>query len=148
MTEIEKAYVAGFVDGEGCISVCESGQNPLKSWNKTITITNTNRAILVRIRKQLKEEEPEVNGQLRIHYKGDAAYKRSYRLLYQGKKSVKIISLILPYLQVKKKVAQAVIDMPYRRPSWRGQNPDWKTYNKQLRFLKKIRKLNKRGGIK
>lgn len=138
LTEGEKGYIAGFVDGEGTIGmskyVAVNGKIGLATH---LTIANTNREVLewLKSKTRLKREF------------------RTYRSHKINRKSVHAINInrmgdvlafltaILPYLIVKKKQAELMVEY------CRGRLSSWPKplTEKDLEFYSQIKALNKRG---
>lgn len=130
------AYVAGFVDGEGCISVTTK-KNPygMLSYDPYIQVTNTNKEVLEFCRYVLCGF-----GNIKTHRLKYRVNTRDYHVLtIWGKEKVKTaISIILPYLIVKKGVAELVLKLAsrtlYAHPTVQDQE-----------IIEGIRELNKTG---
>ncbi len=108
LTETEKAYIAGFFDGEGCIQL---GNN-----SKTSRATSTLAGVYLKI--QIANNDKNVLEYIRVlvggtlqkrakHYR--ANWKQGYYLIICGKKAAAFLNEILPYLHTKKSQASAVI---------------------------------------
>lgn len=144
MKKTDLAWIAGFVGGDGCITVSASNnKNPLPGWAPYLTITNTNKKLL----KQIATELGVVKYWLGDHDPNRSKrWKRCFRLVYSGPHALQAIKLLLPWLRSdKKRVAELVLSVPKRRPCWRNQKLDLKGFAKQKKIVDKIRKLNKRG---
>jgi len=127
------AYVAGIVDGEGCISVWTSKRKD--RWiGIQIFITNTNVEVLDFCQKVL-------GGVVKLHYHGTAKHKTSYRLSISSRSSVKrALEILLPYLIIKKKVAVLVIELIKSLDNRvHGYTP------RDLEVVTEVKKLNRRG---
>jgi hypothetical protein len=91
-------YIAGFLDGEGCIAI-----NGVKSYGLNVTITQKFRTILGLIQDYLKTQHgisssiPEVTN-------------KCFTLQFGSKNAQKLLQLLLPYLLVKHKQAEAAIE--------------------------------------
>lgn len=145
MTEIEKAWLAGFIDGEGCISLAKINlKQEYGAWIPTLYITNTNLPVLKYIQKLIGEK-----GFLNKGYKSTPRAKLCYRIVYQSHSVRRILTTLLPFLRIKHKVAEVILNFPKRRSIslgyGKGTVPDVKGYKKQLEYVKLVRKLNKRG---
>ena len=94
MTEIEKAYMAGFLDGEGCISIrYDRGGTQLR-----LAITQTNI-------EQLDEISNVWGGRLYIS-PGKVKFSQ---LSWCGQAALPILKAVLPYLKLKQKQAKLAI---------------------------------------
>lgn len=100
MTEIEKAWLAAAVDGEGTIGFYNGGitKNGNKKWIRTeICICNTNKDFLLHAK--------DLTGVGNISVKHRERRKPTYEWSTHGRKIAIIIDQILPYLIIKKQTA-------------------------------------------
>ena len=101
-------YVAGFFDGEGCIQLCYSGMSRatsvLASVHLMIQVSNNDKPILDRIQGWL-------GGRVvaRTMAKKKPQHKQCYYLVISGRKAAQFLNVLLPYLHVKRKQAEAAI---------------------------------------
>lgn len=145
MTETEKAYIAGFLDGDGCISLAKNNPtHPLGSWMPVIYFINTNKPGLLRVKALLN-----LTGWI---YKTEYPYsnrKTCYKLMYQANNARAIISLLLPFLFLKRRVAECVLGYPRRQSIslgyGKGSKSNMKVFKQQRKIVAEVRKLNKRG---
>lgn len=141
-------YLAGFLDGEGCIGVYSRAKQhvgsrqitPSRSYRPRISIVNTDYSVMKWIHK-------ETGGYLRKKAK-IRGHKAIYHLnIVDFRQIEKIIGKCLPWLKVKRKVALTVLKFPH--------NVKCNQYTKKLTeetfalkealYLQTL-KLNKRGG--
>ena len=128
-TTQELAYIAGFVDGEGCLSIGANG-------SVSIGIVNTSKCTLDFILKVLNIGV--------IQDRKQIVNKRQYVYRAYGENCMTIINLLLPYLIEKKDQALLLIeyrkqDRIIRKPGQRGAfaNPSKIQYITKLKELKK-----------
>ena len=140
LTEVEKAYIAGFVDGEGCITLIETkrkdrGNNRLAP---IIAIANTNKEGLEWIAKRL-----EVN-RIVVTSKQTEKWKRGYQLKIEAINRVyEVLEAILPYLVIKKEQAQLVMGFISGHGNMQGK--ERRITANEYAMLERIRALNKKG---
>ena len=91
------AYIAGFFDGEGCLMILRNG---VKS-SITAQITNSDEHVIYYINALLPGR---IYGQKRY------GRKKIYRLVWSGEEAINTIELLLPYLVVKRVMADLVLD--------------------------------------
>ena len=155
MDKITLSYIAGFMDGEGCITLNRTYRKDARNkkayfrdeYLGAVQIGMADIPIQREILKMLKE-----------HYGGyyaefaprPSAGKNSkptifWRILSQ--KAARFCEDILPYLRVKKRQAEIVIEMAKSTRSNRGKKklPDQKVLLLRKRLLEEVRILNKRG---
>lgn len=95
MEEKELAYIAGFFDGEGCITT-----------NKQYILINASNAY----REPLEFIEKVFGGYVSEYQPKNKRYKKSYRWIAQGKSALIVLEFLLPYLIVKKERAVLAIE--------------------------------------
>ena len=95
----ELAYIAGFLDGEGCVRVATQGNYP----HMEVTITNTAEEPLKFIEKIFGGGICKIDSKCIEH-------KDIYKWYIYGKHLTTMLEALLPYLIVKKKQALLVIE--------------------------------------
>lgn len=114
LTENEKSYLAGFVDGDGCITVtkkkCKDGTITGISFRLNVIISNTNKDVLDwicdltglgSIYKYSKQKNPN---------QADA-----WKLVLWSNQAAQLINAILPYLKIKKE--RAILALEFQNSS-------------------------------
>jgi intein-encoded DNA endonuclease-like protein len=137
------SWLAGFVDGEGSITVSKRHDSGYESYRVDLTIVNTNYAALSEIRSTIGF------GSLRERSrKGALGKKPCYELQFCKAQAREVIPLILPYLKVKKAQAQLLLEFPIQRHlskighSGGGRIVDISTKQKQHEAYLKMHELN------
>lgn len=96
--KLNLSYIAGFFDGEGCISLSLSGLR--------LIITNTDRSILEDIKFYF-------NGRGQITSKmrtvKDRATKPCWQLIYWNKQAEKVLIILAPFLRQKEEQARLAL---------------------------------------
>lgn len=147
-------WLAGFVDGEGSIGISRvSKKDGRISYNRVFfCITNTDKKILEKIRKffgignvKIKKKNPLLESNKSRFGKRDC-----YDFGLGKKQAREVIREIYPYLQVKKRQAKLVLDLPAQR--WimsrktgkhhGGRKTDRKIEKIQEKMYWQCRKLN------
>lgn len=103
MSETDLAYIAGFFDGEGHCGVSLQVSKTYRSYHCNVLVTNTNREVLDWMQKTLQL------GFVKIAKPAKAHHKVSYRLEFPKLHIVKFLGFVLPYLKVKKRQAELMI---------------------------------------
>lgn len=139
LTEKEKlAYVAGIVDGEGTITIerlLDVRFSDGFALHPILTVSNTDRQLLEFCKKILK-----LPNMITSHKKGQGR-KDSWRIDITKKETVLEILIVLrPYLIVKRKQADLIMDYCFRR-----LHTQRKYDERDLEIFSSIRKLNRRG---
>ena len=116
MNEVEKAYLAGFLDGEGSISMRKKlTKRGWVNWQLTVSISNTSLAVMKFIRDLIQKEGVETEMyhiyQGVLYTKNECKEKKRvyYVLRWTSQKASKVLSIILSYLVVKRKQAELAI---------------------------------------
>ncbi len=142
MTETEKAYIAGFVDGEGSIGI-----DIIKSKGKTVPHTFKVRVIVTNSNFSVMEWIKTVTG-YGCAYKYKKSYKENWKKVHRWQvvsgKARQFIGDIYPYLKVKKSIADVVLSLETSGRGMRG-NDAIQYYKKQFSVYNKAKKLNRRG---
>ena len=149
---IDLAYIAGFIDGEGCLHIYKlkiGGNRKTISYGTKIVISNTKLPILEWIQslfggfiqKVLRSNENE-------------KWADSYLLHIQTKDSYKLLSLVYPYLKLKKSQADIFFKFLKLRESFStrtnpngvGTLPSCNEYLElQEKYYQDNKRLNMRG---
>ena len=125
LTETQKAYIAGFFDGEGCFFVQRmvnaSRSNPnytQESFTPSIVVDNSNRAVLETIRGWVGFGSQLVHTQFDHGKRSDIWH---YRI--SGPDAVNLALALLPYLIVKRTQAELLASFPFppKRPKIGGR---------------------------
>ena len=138
LSEIDKAYIAGFVDGEGVITLTKAKRTSGKyNIRQFIIVTNSDQETI----KWLEH----VTG-LGCVYGGTKPHKKNWSKIYRWQitsaQARALITDLLPYLRIKKSIAQVVMSLPLQK----GKSQiDPNIYDKQIAILKRVRILNQRG---
>ena len=128
-------WLAGFVDGEGCLGVYNYTHSP----SCRITISNTNLETILYIKKYL-------GGRKRERRLSSAGEKRKpvYQLCFTGKDAQAILKLIYPYLITKHEQAKLLLSMNFNK-SGECKRLTTEEKNKRNIIQMRIKKLNHRG---
>jgi len=115
---LEKSWLAGFIDGEGYIGITfqrkkETKQSaPSPRYHPFLIIVNTNKEVLLHIKELIGE------GRLYTLNKGLGKSKKSYQYkLTKMSTLLEVLEGILPYLKIKKKQCELLINFIKRRKS-------------------------------
>lgn len=111
LTELEKAYIAGVIDGEGCITLYrrEIKQHGTITYVLQVSIANTSKALIEWLQLKIPLTGIYTHSQQRYKLNGEPK-RKSYRWVVSGNQRAKaFLSLILPYLVIKKSQAEAAL---------------------------------------
>jgi len=101
LTEIECAYIAGLVDGEGSFTIQAAGST--KRMSPFITVAMTHQPTITWLAGKL--------GLKAIHCKlRNPKYRDQYRVTAMGRRAILLIDRIMSYLLTKREQAQVIAD--------------------------------------
>lgn len=140
MTKVELAYVAGIVDGEGCITVtqgsmCNDGH---KRHDLFVCVWNNNKELINWLQSQM----------------GGSSYGRNqggnrkdnYCWRLTSKKALRFLLLLYPYLRVKKPQAKIGIEFQKQRKIYgRNHLKTNEAWEREEKLFLQIKQLNQRG---
>jgi len=117
MEQIELAYFAGFFDGEGSVSITKAGSK--NHYRLQCGITQTNHRLLILFKDNFGGGITEMS----THYEARWGRKQCWRWWITDTKAGEFLSIILPYLKLKKGEAQVAIEFLTTRTGHRGNIP-------------------------
>lgn len=138
LTQLEIAYLAGIIDGEGCIFI-HRRRDRTSGFEPGLTITNTNPVLIDWLVSNL-------GGSVTI-YKRDGLKDR-YTWSMHGRKAVELASIVLPYLKIKSQQASILKSFWRIHESWgvtSGTHPFW-GYGDQANALSEAISILNQGG--
>ena len=107
-----RAYMAGFFDGEGCVTI--SRPHSRSNYQLEVNIGNTNREVLEWIQR---------NYGGRLHALRKPTYYKPYSVWQvSGEEAIHFLQLVLPFLKVKREEAELAIRFPLWGRQGRGHN--------------------------
>ena len=140
LTQVQSAWLAGLVDGEGCIGIWRQtlkGNRSGYTYRSAIEIANTNRPILEAIEKI-------VDGWVCIKdARKNRAHKVLHVLLVRPRAVKRVLEHIAPFLIVKKRQADLVIE--FRRLMEAAPMRTEREHEAFAALYAECRALNKRG---
>jgi len=103
LSEIDKAYIAGLVDGEGCFSLTKKGNNKKAA---SFTIAMCDKEIIKWLHNSIG-----CIGSFRIRDNQHLTNRKDVAVItIQSRQCLLFASVLLPYLRVKKRQAEIVIE--------------------------------------
>ena len=143
----DRAYLAGFVDGEGCITLMKTFNSP----NRTLSITprvivvNTNPLVLMMLKEYF-------GGSVGSVEKSVWGRKEKFQWYISGYGCILFLESIFDYLKIKKEQAKSVLSLKsrYTNPKKRNENGTFPSLTKEekeknILVVSEIGKLN--GGM-
>ena len=105
----QKAYMAAFIDGEGCISLYKG--NIYAKHQRTelsLYISNTHKETIDRLQEVW-------GGRRKIRHQDHPKWKTNYILKWASNKATDVLKEVLPYMITKKKQAELAINFQKNR---------------------------------
>jgi hypothetical protein len=130
--EHELIYLAGYFDGEGCVSITSHGSMP----QLTVTVQTSDKAILELFAECF-------GGRIRtINYRADKPCKRQmYSWERYSSNGQIVLEALLPWLRGKKEQATLALKMNYGLPRIKLVKEEWVN---RLEILAAVKALNNR----
>lgn len=130
LAETEKAYIAGFLDGDGSVRISIHLRNGKpRTAIASVEISNSNRVVLEWIAEQVNRDNRKIAG---LRYYTERRFTKPldmYYLKITGRLGIEpFLQLLLPYLHVKLEAAQNLLQFlqsripfkPYTLEDWRN----------------------------
>ena len=136
MLEVDKAWFAGIIDGEGCISIYARSNHFVPG----VKIGNTNELLINNCKRIL--DEAGIEYFIRFSDRGDRNNaKPAWELCLESRpRVIAVLNMIYPYLVSKKAQADLILE-------WCGKSKRAKL-DTESNFIPNIRSLNLRGRVK
>lgn len=144
MKETDKAYFAGIVDGEGCISVRKATSRNCTWIRGSLHICMSNKPVLEYLASLAEEvgvlclcddQRAKRNG-----------WKPMWHWVMSTQQAAKILKIVLPYLRVKRVQAELLIELASIRDGHNGRVKN--RPERQLEIMNACKALNHRGRVK
>ncbi|AFU86543.1 HNH endonuclease [Caulobacter phage CcrRogue] len=145
MVEVDRAYLAGLIDGEGCISVSRTHSNASAkgcrrgyAYRSSVSVAMTNKEVLL--------WASETTGFGKICPKKTKPHHRpAWTWTVWSKQAAELLKALQPYLRIKAEQAKALIEFQQamRQPGSKGlSDEEWEN---RERSYEAFRQMNKRG---
>ncbi|MBF0484500.1 MAG: LAGLIDADG family homing endonuclease [Candidatus Omnitrophica bacterium] len=134
MIEVEKAYIAGIIDGEGTVSLNRRRKNETHTPN--VSIANNNLVMLQWIQSK-------AGGLICSKKKRLAHHNNSYAWSVRQDRAIDFLNEIKKYLIIKKQQAE-LITMEYKKVTHRAGKYTPELLAKKEALVENIRQLNQR----
>jgi len=137
ITEIEKAYIAGFFDGEGSVIVRAAIQKNKVSYELNISIGQNDTSILKYIQQKF-------GGRIANPKYEFTRKKQTPDLRMESNKAAFFLEMILPYLRVKRKQSElAIAFQKLIFPKGKCKKVDQFTWDKRKELHDAVKILNR-----
>ncbi len=134
LEEVEKAYLAGIVDGEGTVTLMKHHKNETPT--PSVAVANNNLKLLEWIKSI-------VGGVIVSKKKYKPHHKNSYAWSVRQDRAIRFLDEIKKYLIIKKPQAD-LITQEYKSVTHRAGKYTPEMLDKKMRLVAKIRELNQR----
>lgn len=134
MEEIEKAYLAGIVDGEGTITLTRHHKGELPGPN--VTIANNDLKLLQWVKER-------AGGTIVSKKKRQPHHGDSYVWGVKQDRAIRFLELIINYLIIKRPQAELIVN-EYKAVTHRAGKYSPEMLAKKMALVEKIRQLNQR----
>ncbi len=134
MTEIEKAYIAGIIDGEGSIGLWRHRKNETATPN--VSVANNSLELLQWIKFR-------VGGTIISKKKRKTHHNYSYAWSVRQDRAIRLLNEIKEFLIIKKKQAE-LITSEYKSVTHRAGKYIPQMLEKKQKLVEKMKKLNQR----
>lgn len=145
MKHLSLQYIAGFFDGEGCVSIHLNRSRAARYANQQPRIVMqaamANNVISI-LRKIQRQYGGIINKQ--SQYANPRA-KQSYRLCFSEQAACKLLTKLLPFLQIKKKQAQLAIKLGKLKAINKQKPLTMLAIKRRMAIVRACKKLNHRG---
>lgn len=143
LSQLEIAYLAGIMDGEGCVSIMKS--KPLSNTSSPshilrITIANTNKDLIDWLGVKMGGCTRRAS---RANY--PSAWKDSWQWHIEGFKAMEFLCLVEPYLIIKKAQASIGIEFQKKKTLSTGKRLEKEEILFRDSFRNRLTTLNKKG---
>lgn len=139
MLETDKAYIAGFVDGEGYIGISIHRR---KDWNRPYYTTQLNVYNTDIFALQSMAESAGVGSIYLAHRQERPEHKIGYVWRTTGLKAIELLKELLPYLKVKHKQAELAIRFPADGRSFHNNQAAQEAIREAIKILNQGGKEN------
>ncbi len=151
MNKLKASYLAGLIDGEGYIGIMKHKRYDdltKNHYREVIKIANTDKKLIEWLKNSFGGDMEERK------WKNGENYKTAYCWSKKYTNTEEILRKIMPYLRVKKKQAEIVLEVIKTKKKWwqrlnrnRSNTPAYRKedWQKLEKLYWQIRKLNKKG---
>jgi len=138
LSKIQCAYLAGFIDADGCIQINGRNGKDKKTWHLTVILYNCNYEALNKMRNWIG------SGKVNCRNRNLGKWRKSYVLKYGAATAAKLIKKIAPYMLVKKRQAMVAMEFieTFKKDNYEGSS--WQGGRKVKEFTLKKREQLKR----
>ena len=144
LSKIDAAYIAGIVDGEGCIGIYRTGGHKRKDAARLslrLTVGSTYKPLLNWLRSTTGI------GGVCVHSSGGERNKPSWEWQARGRQAVELLFQLVPYVVIKEKQIHIACEFANSMGMGGRHELTPRTVVMREKMAQAIHKLNRRGGI-
>lgn len=141
---LDRAYIAGLVDGDGCIRITRTGRSKLYKYPEVV-VAMTHRGVIRWLKSVLSSGNIQVFNYTQC--KKNPQWRKQYGVVLTGKRAKLLCEQLLPFLRVKKRQAVLICQFPCEDRRGRGAKVGTDVLRKRMQLYRKMRQLNLRGPI-
>ncbi len=134
LDEVEKAYLAGIIDGEGTVTLMKHHKNETPT--PYVSVANNNLGLLQWIKNR-------IGGTICSKKKRLPHHNDSYVWSARQDRAIRLLNDVKSYLIIKKPQADLITEQ-YKSVTHRAGKYTLEMLNKKMKLVAKIRKLNQR----
>ena len=138
LSEIELAYIAGIIDGEGCIGIHKCPDKRGVSRLHYLYLCTSNNNPLLHEFMQLR-----LGGNISKRQQ-QSNWNPNYKWFVRSKKAENVLRMVLPYLLLKKEQAKISIEFSEVKSSTQGRRLTEKEWDLREEYYLKMKELNAR----
>lgn len=141
LSDLELAYIAGLIDGEGCLRI---GLTSCKrSYFPTISVTMTHLGVIDWLRQKWNGHAIQHQKYTKPAWAGK--WKEQHMTVLNGKRAQLLCRLLLPYLRVKEPQARIILGFPAEDRRGPGARLDPSIQARRSEAYHIMKTLNRRG---
>lgn len=136
LSDIELAYIAGIIDGEGCVGIhkCPDKRGYSRLHYLYLCISNNNPIVIDYFQSKL-------GGNI-TKRKSHPEWNPNYKWFIRSGKAEEVLSIVLPFLLIKKEQAKVGIEFSKIKSSTQGKRLSVEEWNLREEYYLKIKELN------
>jgi len=146
LSDIDRAYIAGLVDGEGCLRIGRvGGPKPSRKayYYPIFLLGMSDEAVILWLRGKLSSGTVKLNNHTAL--RRNPRWKPQWQVRLYGKRTQTLCKVLLPYLKVKQAQARVVLEFPCENRMGPGSRLPQDVKEIRQHFYDVMSNLNKRG---
>jgi hypothetical protein len=140
VTDTDRAYLAGILDGEGAIMLC--ARSKAQGWHLRVEVTNCDRRMLDWLAERW-------GGKPRVTWRNEAIVRPNWRTKYSwardARSAVPVLFDALPYLVIKKRHAEVALEFAATMKNVGRRGHTEEVLAVRRRLVAEMKTLNRKG---